>query len=358
MKTNQKGRLLSILLLAVGVSLALPCLPSMAGEGLVFSTHTTKNYTMKAFLENVEELATRTDGYIKVKDEFYSQALVKGTEQLKSCGKGISDVACICAGYSPASVPLTILAEIPYVTEKGDAVARAMTELYETYKPLRDEYRRNNVEVLAFDSPTPTIIGVNKVINSADDLRGMKVRAYGLVGDIVSKGGMVPVAMGLTDIYTSMQTKMIQGYTGIPLWQIYPQNFLDVTKTIISPGIGTYYICSFVMNLDVYNRLPQAIKNIIWEMRRGFPQKCTRAAMEANQLAIQASKEVGANFYKFTPEEIATWKKRAKIPEFEEKMIKLAEERGAPQAREFLELYRKTVKKYEPTAVYREDFPE
>lgn len=350
------------LAVAIGGAFALTMVaqtPALSQVSVVYSTYQTQSSMGNTQYESyLDELSQRTNGYIKVKERFYGQALMKAEEHLKGVGQRIADVGYYCTGNHPAQLPLSSMAEIPYVTTKGDAVSKAMADLYDSYKPLRDEFHRANVEALAWDVSSPTIIGLRKAVSSAKDLPGLKVRAYGEVGNIVRKGGgMIPVTMAAGEVLTSLQTGAIDGYTGVPLWLPLPFNWLGETKMIISPGIGTYYTCGFVMNLDVYNALPDNVKAVIAEMRKEHSAKAVKLVMEADGKAIEAAKKLGVKFYQFTNEEIESWKKTANFENVVDDWVKLRSTRTSANVREFVDRYIAAVKKHEPQSVYKQDFP-
>lgn len=326
---------------------------------LIYSTYTAKetasNQQYEAYLD---ELAKRTNGAISVKDKFFSAALLKAGDHLQGVGKKLADVGYFCTGYTPALLPLTSMAELPYVAEKGDAVSAALAELYETYEPLRREYNRQNVELLAFDAPSSTIIGVNKTIKSGADLKGLKVRAYGDLGKIAQVAvGMVPVPMGTSDIYTGLQTGTIDGYLGVPLWMPAPENWLQHTKVIIAPGMGTYYSCGLVMNLDVYKSLPDSVKAEISKMRKEFPAKSIAFVEKGDAVTLAKAKELGVKFYKFSPEEIADWKKKGNYDALVIDWVKTRQARTDANVAEFSKLYQDAYRKYAPASKYEQKLP-
>jgi TRAP-type C4-dicarboxylate transport system substrate-binding protein len=345
----------------IAVSLAALLAPAYvaAQVKLIYSTYTAKgtasNEQYEAYLE---ELGKRSNGFVGVKDRFYSAALMKAGDQLTGIGKRIADVGYFCTGYTPALLPLTSMAELPYVAEKGDAVSAALVDLYDSYEPLRREYNRQNVEVLAFDAPSSTIIGVNKVVNSAADLKNLKVRAYGDLGKIAQQaGGMVPVAMATSDIYTGLQTGTIDGYLGIPLWMPAPENWLQHTKTILAPGIGTYYTCGLAMNLDVYKGLPDNVKAEITKMRREFPAKSIAFVEKGDAVTVAKGVERGVKFYRFTPQEVAAWKKGSNYDALVADWIKTRQSRTDANVTEFLKMYQAAYNKHAPQSKYEQKLP-
>lgn len=338
--------------LAAG-ALCVLAAPASAQVSVVYSTyHPQGAIANQQYERYLEELGQRTNGYVSVKEKLYSAALMKANEHLKGVGQGLADVGYYCTGNHPAELPLSALAEVPYVTEKGDAVANAMAELYETYPPLREEFNRANVEALAWDVSSPTIIGVRRDVAKADDLKGAKVRAYGEVGNIVARGGgLNAVNISAPDVLTSLQTGVIDGYTGVPMWLPNSFNWLQETKTIVSPGIGTYYTCGLVMNLDIFNSLPDEAKSVIAEMRKEHAGKAATMVMEADKQSLAKAGELGISIYQFTPEEVGAWKSAAG---YEDVATYWLESRSnvPPTGEEFLTKFIETVKKLEPSAVY------
>lgn len=331
-----------------------------AAVDLVYSTYvaqgSSSNLQYEAYLD---ELSKRTDGAVKVKDKMYMAALMKAGDQLQGVGKGIADVGYFCTGYTPALLPLTSMAELPFVAEKGDAVSAALAELYDTYEPLKREYAKQNVEVLAFDAPSSTILGVSKPIANAGELKGLKVRAYGDLGKIVNAaGGMVPVAMATTDIYTGLQTGAIQGYVGVPLWMPGPENWLQYTKTIVAPGIGTYYTCGLAMNRGIYDGLPQPVKDEIGKMRREFPAKSIAFVAKGDAASVKMAEQLKVKFYRFTPAEVDAWKKAADFDGLKAEWIKVRQARTEANVAEFMDRYQALVTKYEPQSTYEQKFPQ
>ncbi|MEQ8349769.1 MAG: TRAP transporter substrate-binding protein DctP [Sneathiellaceae bacterium] len=327
---------------------------------LVYSTYisqgSSSNLQYEAYLD---ELSRRTDGAVKVQDKMYMSALMKAGEHLSGIGQRLADVGYFCTGYTPAALPLTSMAEMPYVTDKGDAVSAALAELYETYEPLQQEYAKQNVVVLAFDAPSATIIGVDTPVSAAADLKGLKVRAYGEVGNIVKQAAdMIPVPMSTADIYTALQTGAIDGYVGIPLWMPGPENWLPHTKTIVAPGIGTYYTCGLAMNKDVHDALPQKVKDEIVKMRREFPPKSIDYVRKGDAGTVAKAQELGVSFYRFTPEEVAAWKQAVHYDKLQADWIESRQARTDADVAAFLKVYRDTLAKYIPQSTYEQKFPQ
>lgn len=346
---------------AVMLGLGALAAPSASAETkLVFATHVSAgSVNSQQYDRFLTELAERTGNLVTVTDKYHNEALIRGVDMLRSIGRGVADVGYFCTGYAPALLPLTSALELPYMTSKGDAWAHAAVELFETNEDFQNEFRALNVELLAFDAPSPTIIGGNRVIHAADDIGGMKLRALGDMGVIVQRGGgATPVPLSAAEIFTSMQTGVIDGYVSIPLWMPYPENWLPVTKSIVDPGIGTYYACGLVMNGDIYKSLSDEVKDVLVEMRKEFPQKSIQLVMEGEQKTVEAGVELGVTFYRFSPEEIEDWKNKFGFDALESEWYERRQKLTKADVGAFMADFRQLLAKHEPNSIYDQKFPE
>jgi TRAP-type C4-dicarboxylate transport system substrate-binding protein len=164
-------------------------------------------------------------------------------------------------------------------------------------------------------------------------------------------------SMPLAQIYTNMQSGVVHGNVGSPLYQFDTQNWLDLCKCMVDTGIGIGYQCGYVMNRDVYNKLPQDVKNVIKEMRWKLPPALALRQVEADRVCIERAKKLGIQLFKFTPEERATWIKRLNYQQMKEELFNVRSKTTDANVREFFNLYENAVKMYEPLSVSQDLFP-
>lgn len=347
-------------LLAAGMMLGA-AQPGQAQEGIIYSTYAHQTaISTRGNIWFIDEVAKRSNGKFKIKDTFFSGALLKGADQIEGLGDGLADAGYVCTGYDISRFPLASMAEMPYLTEKGDALAAAVNELYETYPPLKEEFHRNNLELLATESPSPMIIGVGRKmkVEKAEDLSGLKIRAYGAYAELLKNaGGIVPVFVEVSEIGTGLQTGLIDGYSVLPLWYPAAANFIPLTTNIVSPGVGTYYSCNISMNLDTYNALDDDVKKIITDVRKEFPKKTIDLTVEGDEATIEQGKAAGINFYKFTPQEVDAWKNKLDMETLRASWIADRQKHTSANVKEFADKLIELVKKYEADSTYTQDFP-
>ncbi|MCZ6604162.1 MAG: TRAP transporter substrate-binding protein [Alphaproteobacteria bacterium] len=104
----------------------------------------------------------------------------------------------------------------------------------------------------------------NKEINSADDLRGLKMRIPGLGGDVMAKLGASPVSLPGGQIYENLVSGAIDATEWVGPWNDRFLKFYEATKFYYFPGMhepGS--MLAFGMNAKFWNDLSDSNKAII-----------------------------------------------------------------------------------------------
>lgn len=150
---------------------------------------------------------------------------------------------------------------------------------------------------------------LTKPINKIDDLKGLRIRTYGVYSDVATAFGASPVSMGLTDVYTALQRNAIDGMiSNIPAYEA--QKIYEIAEYIINPGFYTATAATLV-NLEVWNSLSKNAQDVIME--------------EAKKLEVDAIPYINAAIKKFIDNEVAAGAKVVELsPEESEKLIEIA----------------------------------
>lgn len=104
----------------------------------------------------------------------------------------------------------------------------------------------------------------NREINSADDLKGLKMRIPGLGGEVLKRAGGTPVSMPGSDIFTSMQTGAIDATEWVGPYNDLAFGLHKVAKHYYYPGWhepGTTMEC--LINQEAYESLPADLQSIV-----------------------------------------------------------------------------------------------
>lgn len=104
----------------------------------------------------------------------------------------------------------------------------------------------------------------NKEINSLEDFQGLTMRIPGLGGEVVERIGGVPVNLPASDIYTSLQTGVIDATEFVGPQNDLALGFYDVAEYYYFPGwheAGS--LQEFMMNKEMFEALPEDIQVIM-----------------------------------------------------------------------------------------------
>jgi len=108
-----------------------------------------------------------------------------------------------------------------------------------------------------YQSPLWNVLTTNVAAKSPDEVKGLKIRCGATHFGSVKAVGAVPVSTPMSDIYTSMERGIVDGFV-FPAGGWPEFGWQEVTKYWVGPRIN-YIVCSScpLINLDVWNSLSQ-----------------------------------------------------------------------------------------------------
>jgi TRAP-type mannitol/chloroaromatic compound transport system substrate-binding protein len=104
----------------------------------------------------------------------------------------------------------------------------------------------------------------NKEINVVEDLQGLKMRIPGLGGEVLRRAGGTPVGMPGTEIFTSLESGVIDATEWVGPWNDMAKGLYKVAKYYYYPGWhepGTTMEC--MINQAAFETLPSDLQSIV-----------------------------------------------------------------------------------------------
>ncbi len=257
------------------------------------------------YLVTWEKMVTKdTNGHIKFLN-YFGGTLGKASEQLSLVSRGIVDVVVSYGWYTPTELPLQDYDyAVPFGPDNPLIITKAMRKVYEEVPAIRKELERHNI-TRVFQAPgLPEVILSKTPIKSLRDFRGKKIKVIGkYFGRWVSALGMAPVSAPGTEVYTMLQTGVVQMALD-PMDLQYAYKNIEQAPYIIEPGLFAPNWISCWINLDTLKRLPKRFQKIILQ--------------DGKKLEIKAGSEIAPRFEKFI---FSKWLKNPKV-----RVIKLTNE--------------------------------
>jgi TRAP-type C4-dicarboxylate transport system substrate-binding protein len=154
----------------------------------------------------------------------------------------------------------------------------------------------------------PFNLYLTKPIKTAD-LKGFNIRVSPMYLQLVKGLGGNPVVIPPTEVYTALERKVVDGY-GWPAIGIREWSWEKHTKYIVEPSFysGPH---PMVMNLKVYNGLPQKFKDVINQAALEAERKTVALYEEMRKKEIPLLQKAGVEVIDLPPAEKAKFLKVA-----------------------------------------------
>lgn len=191
--------------------------------------------------------------------------------------------------------------EFPFIFDNNQQYRRVLKDTTDNVTALVSEY--------GFTAASGQSQGARNIltidpINTIDDLAGVKMRGPNVVyTDMFDALGAAGTITGWNDIYTSLQTKVIEGCEASPS-AIYSMKFheqaqyMTVTNHIIA---CTYYF----FNTEWLDALPEDLRAIVLECAEDASDYHAQIYDEQDVVAVQAMQDEGVTVIELSAEEKA-----------------------------------------------------
>ena len=205
------------------------------------------------------------DSQEKIKIDIFPSMQLGGTpaQLYDQVRDGVADIVWTLPGNTPGRFPSTEAIELPFVVSaRGIVNARACQEYADGY--LADEVKE--VKLLSYWAHDRGVIHANKPINTADDMKGLKLRTpTRLAGEALKALGAVALGMPPPQVPESLAQGVING--AVFPWEIVPAIKLHEMVRFHTeiPGTPSLYTGSFflAMNKGKYEGLPAELRAIV-----------------------------------------------------------------------------------------------
>jgi TRAP-type mannitol/chloroaromatic compound transport system substrate-binding protein len=153
----------------------------------------------------------------------------------------------------------------------------------------REIYEPYNLVPFAGGSTGVQMAGwYNKPINSIDDLKGLKMRIPGLAGEVFAAAGGTAVTIAGGELYTSMQTGVIDALEWVGPYNDRAFGFHEVAQYYYYPGWHEPgAMLEFIVNKDSLAALPEDLQAIVKYAARAANQDMLDEYTARNNQALQ-----------------------------------------------------------------------
>lgn len=291
-------------LAALAALLLLPA-PSSAATLKIATVVPDGTQWMREMRAGAAEISERTGGRVALK--FYPGG-VMGTE--KAVMRKIRVGQLQGGAFTPTGLgDLYRDAEIygvPFLFHSYDEVDYVRARMDQT---LRAGLERAGLVALAFSETGFAYLLSDLPLRSVDDLSSARV--WVLEDDRLSQtalriAGVSPIPLALADVYTGLQTGLIDTVAASPIASIA---FQWHTKVRYLTDVPLMYLMGVLaVDAKAFGRLSQPDQDVLRDVIGGIARELDEATRASNAQAKQALRDEGIQFVTGSPEEVERWR--------------------------------------------------
>ena len=250
------------------------------------------------------EVEKRTNGRVKIQ-YFAGGSLLKAPAIYSGIETGIADIGYAHVEYTPGRFPVTSAGELPLAYPSAWVSSQVVNDFYNEFKPKEWD----KVKVLWMNASNPNLIISKKPVRKLEDIKGLTIRAPGMVGNTIKALGGTPAPTPMMEVYDAMAKGVIDG-VNTPFETLKTFRFAEVVGyTTASWQVGNIYTFYVVMNKNSYKKLPPDIKEIFDELCGEYKE---RYALMWNVIDFYGkwfAEKKGVEIIELSPQEVIRWKK-------------------------------------------------
>ncbi len=227
-----------------------------------------------------EELTKQLAGKVEL-TQYTGSTLLSAPKIAAGVAAGVADIGLSNCSYTRGRFPVMEIMELPLGFPSAWIASHVANDFYEKFKPKDfDAYH-----VLMFStSPINVVQTLHKPVKKLEDVKGLKLRGTGRLGDIVKALGATPIPIETPDLYDSLKRGVIEGAL-LPLETLKGFKTGELIKHVTASWrIGSAYCFYVVMNKAKYNSLPKDVQKTIDDFSKSFIE---RWSVEWNNIDIE-----------------------------------------------------------------------
>ena len=285
-----------------------------------FSQETLSGQMAKKYIEDITAMS---NGEIQV-EMFYASSVVKSAETFDAAATGILDCDMTGGAYQTGKNPAFQFTgdlmggyanpyqQMSWLLHGGGR--DAVNELYNQY----------NMEFVGWWIPGPESLSSTAPIRNVEDFKGWKFRSPpGLATKVFANLGASPIVMDFNEIFTALETGIIDGADAANLTNNIGLGLYDIAKHTNFPGFHSMPADHLACRKDIWDAMPAHHKAIMTVAMDSLALHNATINEIKNAQNAKELRAKGVNLYEWSPEELgkfrgavkAGWTEFATTPE-------------------------------------------
>lgn len=255
--------------------------------------------------EFIGRIENETRGRLKVR-HVAGGTLLKPENMLEGLRGRIAQMGSAVVLFFPGQLPIS--ATLAGITDldtgnKIDAAgATAITmRLLGEVPEFAGEYEKLGLKAIMWVSAPPYGIIATKPIAKLADFQGKKIRAFGTtLPKLLTAAGAAPVSMAYGEIYTSLQTGVIDGAFS-DVNGMTAGKFEEVAKNLITTGpkdgaLTAIAAIVYIVNLEEWKALPPDVQKTVEKVAKEMTPAAVRIVADSAETSVKKMEKAGVTF--------------------------------------------------------------
>ena len=267
------------------------------------------------FIDNVQ---TMSNGEIAI-EMFYSSSVVKSAETFDAAATGILDCDMTGGAYQTGKNPAFQF--VGDIMGGYDTPYQQLSWLYlgGGYEAAQQLYNAYDMQLIGWWVPGPESLSSKKPIRNAADFKDWKFRSPpGLETKIFEKMGASPIVMDFTEVFTALETGIIDGADATNLAGNKSLGLYDLVKHATYPGFHSMPSDHLACNKAVWDGMPERHRRIISVAMESLSLKTAMTFEKKNTETAAELRASGVTLHDWSAEDRQAFRNAAQAawPEF------------------------------------------
>ena len=240
-------------------------------------TPSSRGSTTNVYAEAwADELRVVSGGQLDI-EVFGVSDILPMIEAWDAVGAGSLDIVLSYASYWLGKTPVAAFSQgLPFSTRDRRDFKALLWELG-IEDIIRAAYAEHNVYLVQV-VPALYLSSIGNVpIRSVGDLKGMKFRSTGIIGDVLAEAGASATYFPVPEIYGVLERGVVDSITFVNPALQYDFAFHEVSKYVLGTPLTAAEGDEIIMNPDTWNGLPDNLKQMLLSTIGDFSDKMDAA---------------------------------------------------------------------------------
>lgn len=241
--------------------------PAVAQDFKPMKLKVASNYPATSLFSRVQQhyfdqVTKKTGGKVTF-EWFYGGVLLKATDVFPGISRGVVDIGfSVPAAFNPREYPISDIT-LPFVTENPGAASMAFRDWYNTSPAVQKEFQKNDVHMLLSLPAAENVLWSMKKINTAADLKGMRIRTLLGPAEVLTSLGATAVTVPYTDAIDLLSRGGVDAISTTP----FEQGVIDGLPNMVNhlsnaARMGIFATVVTGINLQKWKSFPKPLQDV------------------------------------------------------------------------------------------------